>query len=276
VAGNVGYGLRRVPAENREARVKDLLQRFGLTDFAERPALQLSSGQQQRVALARSLAPNPGLLLLDEPLSALDDPARAVLRMELRSLLVQAGIPTILVTHDRSEALALGDRMAVVIDGRVRQVASVEEVFSRPVDPEVAGAVGVENVVSASVVGRANGVLLIEAAGRQLAAVDHGIELKQVLACIRAEEVILRVGGDSQDSARNHLQATVVDVIRDGPLYRVRLDCGFSLAALVTSQARDELGLVPGASVIALVKAQSIHCVPRPAALAQESMRSQA
>ncbi|MEX0790335.1 MAG: ABC transporter ATP-binding protein [Actinomycetota bacterium] len=264
VAGNVGYGLRRQPSPQRDARVEDLLQRFGLSELSGRSARKLSGGQQQRAALARALAPNPRLLLLDEPLSALDAPTRESLGIELRSLLTRSAIPSILVTHDRSEALSLGDRMAVVIDGRIRQVGPVEEVFSRPADPEIAQAVGVENVLPARVAGRGEGVLYIEAAGRRLSAVDTGIDADNVLACIRAEEVILRRGDDSADSARNHIPATVVEVVRTGPLFRVVLDCGFSLAALVTVQARDELELAPGAPITALIKAPSIHCVPRP------------
>ena len=263
VAGNVGYGLRKESPEKRRAKVEDLLRLFGLTDIAHRRARILSGGQQQRVALARALAPSPRLLLLDEPLSALDAPSREALGIELRRLLTLSGGPSILVTHDRSEALSLGDRMAVVIDGRIRQIGPVEEVFSRPTDPAIAQAVGVENVVPARVTGRAEGILLIEAGGRQLAAVDPGIDAQNVLACIRAEEVILRQGDDSMDSARNHLAATIVEVVRSGPLFRVVLDCGFSLAALVTVQARDQLNLSPGARVTALVKAPAVHCVPR-------------
>jgi molybdate transport system ATP-binding protein len=266
VAGNVGYGLRKESSEKRRAKVEGLLRLFGLTDIADRRARILSGGQQQRVALARALAPSPRLLLLDEPLSALDAPSREALGIELRRLLTFSGIPSILVTHDRSEALSLGDRMAVVIDGRIRQIGAVEDVFSRPTDPAIAQAVGVENVVPARVTGRAEGILLIEAGGRQLAAVDPGIDTQNVLACIRAEEVILRPGDDSMDSARNHLAATIVEVVRSGPLFRVVLDCGFSLAALVTVQARDELNLSPGTRVTALVKAPSVHCVPRPSA----------
>jgi len=262
VAGNIGFGLRRETAGNRDSRVRDLLQRFGLSELADRKARNLSGGQQQRVALARALAPNPKLLLLDEPLAALDAPARQALGLELRGFLARSGVPSILVTHDRSEALLLGDRMAVVIQGRVRQVAPVEDVFSRPIDPEVARAVGVENVLPARVVARQDGVLILDAGGRRLVAVDPEVESDHVLACIRSEEVTLS-REDFPDSARNHLQATVSGVARSGPLFRVDLDCGFGLAALVTVQAREELRLVPGLQVTAIVKASSVHCVPR-------------
>lgn len=263
VAGNVGYGLRSMPSDKRRDRVADLLTRFGLAEIADRRARVLSGGQKQRVALARALAPSPRLLLLDEPLSALDTPTREAVGIELRGLLTRAGIPSVLVTHDRSEALSLGDRMAVVIDGTVRQVGPVEEVFSRPANPEIAQAVGVENVVPARVIGRGDGVLILDAGGCTLTAVDPGISSERVLACIRAEEVVLRRGDGPIDSARNHLPATVAGVLRSGPLFRVQLDCGFNLSALVTGQALEELKIEPGVRITALVKAPSVHCVPR-------------
>src|SRR5262249_41059495 len=109
VARNIAYGLSGVPMVERARRVQELLDLFGLTGLEDRYPRQLSGGQQQRVALARVLAQRPRLLLLDEPLSALDAPTREPLRRELRRLLTGFGVPTVLVTHDRTEALALGD-----------------------------------------------------------------------------------------------------------------------------------------------------------------------
>ena len=142
VAANLAFGLHRLPRAEREGRVAGLAERFGLAGLLGGRPGQLSGGQKQRVALARALAPQPRLLLLDEPLSALDAPTREELRGELRHLLEQAGVPAIVVTHDRVEAHALGDRLAVLIDGVIRQVGPVEEVFSTPVDDEVARVVG--------------------------------------------------------------------------------------------------------------------------------------
>ncbi|MEX2587010.1 MAG: ABC transporter ATP-binding protein [Actinomycetota bacterium] len=265
VTGNVAFGLRRLSAQQQRSRVAELLERFGLTDLAARRPGQLSGGQRQRVALARALAPNPRLLMLDEPLSALDAPTRRSLRTELRSLLMRTGVPSLLVTHDRAEALALGDRMMVVIDGRIVQTGSVEQVFGRPANQKVAAAVGVENVLSGRITERRDGLAAIDVGGCRLVAVDSGTEDSDVLACFRAEEVLLRLA-DSQvgESARNHLPATVIDLARDGPLFRVSLDCGFQMSALVTVPARDEMSLRPGSQVVAVLKAPSIHLVPRP------------
>lgn len=265
VAGNVAFGLRRLSAEHQRARVGELLERFGLSDLADRRPGQLSGGQQQRVALARALASDPRLLMLDEPLSALDAPTRQSLRTELRSLLLGTGVPSLLVTHDRAEALALGDHMIVVIDGLVAQIGSVEQVFSRPADEMVAAAVGVENVLGGRVVERRDGLAVVESGGCRFVAVDPGTDNAEVLVCFRAEEVMLRLAGaPTGESARNHLPATVTDVERDGPLFRVGLDCGVRLSALVTKPSIEEMDLRPGSQVVAVLKAPSVHLVPRP------------
>ncbi len=130
VARNVTYGLSRLSTAEREERLRSLLTLFGLAELGSRYPAQLSGGQKQRVALARALATRPRLLLLDEPLSALDEPLRVPLREELRRLLVSSGIPSLLVTHDRADALALGDCMAVIAEGRVRRVGDVREVLN--------------------------------------------------------------------------------------------------------------------------------------------------
>ncbi len=144
---------------------RKLLDTFGLADFAPNKPRTLSGGEQQRVALARALAAEPALLLLDEPLSALDAPTRARTRIELRRMLLAGGVPSIVVTHDRMEAVALGDWMAVIVDGRIRQTGPVQEVFRRPADRQVAESVGVENVLAAEIAGRESG-LLISAGGQ--------------------------------------------------------------------------------------------------------------
>jgi molybdate transport system ATP-binding protein len=263
VAANIAYGLRRLPRHVRESRVDEMAQRFAVADLAARRPGQLSGGQRQRVALARALAPRPRLLLLDEPLSALDAPTRETLRGELRRLLEHAGVPAVVVTHDRTEALALGDRLAVLIDGVVRQVGPVHEVFSTPLDAEVARGVGTENVVPARLVGRIDGLVKVRAGEAELTAVDPGGIDDEVFACIRAEEVVLEPAEGGLTSARNALRGTVASLAVEGPLVRVSLECGFRLVALVTRPAAAQLGLAAGRPLTALVKAQAIRLVPR-------------
>jgi molybdate transport system ATP-binding protein len=258
----VGYGLAGAPAAERAARVREAARLLRVEELLERRPAGLSGGQRQRVALARALAPRPRLLLLDEPLSAVDGPTREELRGELRALLLASRVPAIVVTHDRVEAMALGDRMAVLADGGVRQVGPVHEVFGGPADRSVARVVGTENVLPARVLGREAGLVVAEIGAVRLLAVDPGHLDGQAFACIRAEEVILEPGAGSASSARNRLRGTVVSLAPEGPLVRVTLDCGFRLVALVTRQAAEQLALAPGQPVAALIKAPSVRLVP--------------
>ncbi|WP_026369525.1 ABC transporter ATP-binding protein [Kallotenue papyrolyticum] len=142
VAQNVAFGVLRLNRQERAARVAAVLEAVGLSDYAERYPHELSGGQQQRVALARALAPQPRLLLLDEPFSNLDPELRHSLRYEVRAIVRRAGVTTVLVTHDQSEAFALADRIAVMHQGRVHQVADPETLYRRPASRFVAGFVG--------------------------------------------------------------------------------------------------------------------------------------
>lgn len=141
VAGNVGFGLRG-DKKTKMARVEEMLALVGLSAFADRMPGALSGGQQQRVALARALAPQPELLLLDEPFSHLDAALRAQVRGELRTILRQAGVSAVFVTHDQEEALSLSDWVAVMFDGRVEQVAPPRTLYTRPATRRVAEFVG--------------------------------------------------------------------------------------------------------------------------------------
>jgi len=240
--------------------VLTLLQLQGVENL--RPA-QLSGGQQQRVALARAIARHPRLLLLDEPLSALDVPTRSGLRGELRSLLKRLAIPSVVVTHDWAEALALGDQMAVISEGRVLQVGMPQDVFSRPLNAEVARVVGVETVVQGRIIESLNGLATVEVAGAKLVALAAEESGPDVFVCIRAEDVVLETVGVGATSARNHLAGKVRDVNSLGALVRVGIDCGFALSAIVTRSALDDLHLAPGAPVVAAIKAGAVHLVPR-------------
>lgn len=152
VADNVGYGLHGLSAADRRERVAALLASVRLDGFEERKPAQLSGGQQQRVALARALAIEPEILLLDEPFAALDAPVRADLRRQFLRLRRRSGIPALFVTHDLEEASMLADRMAVIIDGSIRQVGPPRQVLDAPNDAEVAGLVQARNLLPGVVI----------------------------------------------------------------------------------------------------------------------------
>jgi molybdate transport system ATP-binding protein len=266
VTRNIRYGLRALPVQEQQLRISGLLERFKLQDLAGRFPDQLSGGQKQRVALARTLAPQPRLLLLDEPLSAIDGPTRETLRGELRSLLRSLNIPVLLVTHDRAEALALGDQIAVVDQGRIVQHASVEEVFCRPFTPAIARIVAVETVQRARVLQTDGELVTVTVGNARLIAAesDFPAGVTEAFVCIRAENVLLLKSAETvSSSARNRLPGIVKSLIREGPIWRIELDCGFTLTALLTRQACEELALKENDHVLALVKATNVHLIPR-------------
>ncbi|MGH9040028.1 MAG: ABC transporter ATP-binding protein [Acidimicrobiia bacterium] len=149
VAGNIAFGLDRLPRRDQTARVADVLELVSLSALSGRYPHELSSGQQQRIALARSLAPAPDVILLDEPFSNLDRALRDTLRTETKAVLRRAGATAVLVTHDHSEALGFGDRVAVMQGGRVLQIGSPQEVFEMPEDGFVAGFLGAADFLPA-------------------------------------------------------------------------------------------------------------------------------
>jgi molybdate transport system ATP-binding protein len=264
VRANIGFGIDDGSGRERASRVDELVRLLRLDGLERRRPGRLSGGQQQRVALARALARKPRLLLLDEPLSALDTPTREALRGELRQLLVAGGVPAIVVTHDRSEALVLGDRVAVMADGVVRQIGSMLEVFDRPADETVARIVGVETVVPGTVIGASEGLVRLRVGEAELVALGDWPAGTAVLVSIRAEDVIVlreTPGAVGTISARNRLPGRVVSIEPTGSLIRVRIDCGFPLVAAVTRPALEELGLRPGLSVVTLVKAPAVHII---------------
>jgi molybdate transport system ATP-binding protein len=261
VEGNIAYGLSGLPAAQRRQRVAEAVALLRLDGLERRRPEQLSGGEQQRVALARALVRRPRLLLLDEPLSALDAPTREPLRRELRRLLVGLEVPVLLVTHDRVEALALGDHVAVLHQGTIHQTGPVEEVFARPVNLDVARAVGVETIEPARVVEIAEGLATVAIGETRLAARAHMALAATVHVCIRAEDVNLEKGATTAHSP-NRLPGHVREVTREGSQTRVSLDCSFPLVAMLTRQAAGELGLREGVPITAVIKADAVHLIP--------------
>jgi putative spermidine/putrescine transport system ATP-binding protein len=185
VGDNVAYSLtiRRVPAEERRRRVADALAMVRLAGYEARKPAQLSGGQRQRVALARALVNRPRVLLLDEPLGALDLKLREEMQLELKAIQQEVGITFIYVTHDQQEALTMSDRMAVFNHGRIEQVGSPAEVYERPATPFVAGFVGTSNIVSGEVAERLAG------AGGMFTVRPEKIRLADAGAEVGADEI---------------------------------------------------------------------------------------
>lgn len=261
---NVQYGLSHLPAAERQLRSRALFRLLHLEGLERRRPRELSGGQQQRVALARALAIRPRLLLLDEPLSALDAPSRELLRGELRRLLRELGMPTVVVTHDRLEALALGDDLVAMEAGRVCQVGPVAEVFNHPTELAVARMTGIESVLPGRIVQREGGLALVEVGPHTLTVLEPATGGDSVFVCVRAEDVTLGPNDATPTSARNRLPCRVVSLSPEGALVRVGLDAGFPLVARVTRSSSEELELAEGRPVTASFKAPAVRLVPRP------------
>jgi len=263
VAENIGYGLHRLAAPEKKSRVAEALDWLDIADLAARRPQKLSGGEQQRVALARAVVRRPQLLLLDEPLSALDTPTRQRLRGELAALLAKLNLPAVLVTHDRLEAAALGEEIFVLAAGKILQHGSVTEVFNRPASLDVARLVGTDTVLACDVMGVAEGLVTLAAGSARLTEMADQLPpgARQVHVCIRAEDVILSLDAALHSSPRNHFAAVVKALTPEGPLVRIELDCGFALKALLTRQSCAELELQPGSRVTALIKAPQAHLV---------------
>jgi molybdate transport system ATP-binding protein len=260
VRGNIAFGIKGDTVTARQ-RVAQLLDRFELAGLDDRYAHQLSGGQQQRVALARTLACEPRLLLLDEPLSSLDQALGEEVRGQLRDWLAAFGVPTILVTHDRADAMALGDNIVVLSEGRVLQQGPIQEVFAAPANLAVARIVGVETILPGRVVQRSDELVGVDINGVLVWGTARHVAGDRVLACIRGEDVMLSRAPLASGSVRNQLPAKVATLTDEGPLVRVGLDCGFRITALITRPACQELGLRPGDSSYALVKATAVHVI---------------
>jgi molybdate transport system ATP-binding protein len=267
VEQNIAYGIRELSGALRRQRIEEITALLEIVGLERRYPRQLSGGQQQRVALARTLACRPRLLLLDEPLSALDAPTREQLRRQLRHLLVELQIAALLVTHDRIEALALGDHLVLFDGGRVCQSGPVQRVFSAPADLKVARIVGVDTIEQGSIVTISDGLATIEVGQTQLVALAPPANRAigtEVYVCIHAEDVTLEVGAVlPETSARNHLVGRIRSADREGPIVRVNLDCGFPLKALITNQAYENMGLHQCSEVVALIKATAVHVITR-------------
>lgn len=264
---NVATGLRFRWAPRRETRqrVERWLDRLGIAHLAYRHARTLSGGEAQRASLARALILEPHLLLLDEPFADLDPPTRDSLMSELRPILRETGATTVFVTHDRDEALRLGDRLAVFMGGRLLQTGRPQEVLARPASLEIASFVGTETVLPGVVKGERQGVLEVEVApGQRVAAVGQQLVGSQVLVCLRPEEVtLLEPQPVGHSSARNHFVGTVQEVADLGLYFRVSLDCGFPLVAYATRVSISEMGISAGQPVIASFKATAVHLIPQ-------------
>jgi putative spermidine/putrescine transport system ATP-binding protein len=253
---NVAFGLRMRgrAGDARRARARELLDLVGLADAADRYPHQLSGGQQQRVALARAIAIEPRVLLLDEPLSALDARVRATLRAEIRRLQQELGITTLFVTHDQSEALSMADRVGVMNQGHLEQLAAPREIYRRPATPFVATFVGTINRLR----GRLGSDGIVEVLGQRIAAlVPDGLGAGEVDVLVRPEGLdAVAAGGEAAAGAA----ATVREQTFLGATVRLRL--GLGEAEVLVDVPSHRAALDPGANARVVVSTDQVLVAP--------------
>jgi molybdate transport system ATP-binding protein len=250
VRGNVAFG-----APDRR-RVDGLLERFRIRDLADARPGEISGGERQRVAVARALAREPKVLLLDEPLSALDAHTKTAVRAELHELLRGLGLPTIIVTHDFEDAAALAGRVAVVVRGRVVQEGPAPDLVARPVDPFVAGLTGASLLHGIARPGRNGLTEVVLDDGRSAWSSDAAIG-RVALAVHPWEVSLARV--QAVDSAVNHLAGAITSIVPLGNRARVRVG---ELVGEISTSSLERLGLREGEVVIASFKATAARLLP--------------
>ena len=255
VANNIRYGLRFQKIEKSEGdqRLDQLLKLLNLQHLANRSPETLSGGEQQRVAMARALIVNPQVLLLDEPLSALDPRLREEFRPILKRLQQQSTTTILMVTHDFAEALALGHRGAIVNAGQIEQSGSMEELFQRPQSTMVADFVGMKNLFAVTILEETARIKNLQI---QL---GHSHDQDEGFIAIRPEDIVLSTE-QLQSSMRNSFQGKISQIISQGFYYEVHVTVdGINFCALVTKGALLEMELQEGKEIYLFFKSTAIH-----------------
>jgi putrescine transport system ATP-binding protein len=245
VEQNIGFGLKQegMPKEQIAERVEEMLKMVKLTPFAKRKPHQLSGGQKQRVALARSLAKKPKVLLLDEPLGALDKKLREETQFELTDLQVDLGLTFLIVTHDQEEAMTLADRIAVMNHGKIVQIGTPAEIYEQPNSRYVADFIGNINLLEGKVQSAGNGAVRMESAGTGATiAVDQDLTAPAggtAWFAVRPEKLSVTLEKPA-DTSTNALTGEVTDIgyLGDISIYHVRLPTGAMVKATITNRTR--------------------------------------
>ena len=262
VCENVKFGLRYTGLPDHQRRTEDMMDLMGIDRLRDRTPRTLSGGEQQRVALARSLIVEPRILLLDEPLSALDTRSRDVLREELRDVVNQFEITALFVTHDQTEARLLADRLGVMCEGQLIQTGSVRQVFDKPRDKRVAAFVGMENIFEGIVVSQEGGIIVADIGNATIEAVADNRKGERILLGVRPENVTV-MREQAVSSARNIFNGTIRQILNLGPINKVIVDCGFMLSVYVTNTSTETLGLEKGIEVSVAFKATGVYVISK-------------
>jgi molybdate transport system ATP-binding protein len=261
-AENVAYGAKARQERARRQHVDGLLKLLGVDYAAGRRPAELSGGEQQRVALARALASDPAILLLDEPLSAVDVTTRSRLLDEIVEVQQKTAVPFLYVTHSPADAVRIGDELLVMAEGRIVQQGKPPEVFNAPLNVPAARVVGTENILAGRIAAHQpeEGISIVDLDRCRMVIPHSQLAVgSRVTLGIRAEDIIVSRERISRTSARNLLAGTVKRLLRDAENVELVADCGVDLKVRITPQAEHALELAPGAEIYLLIKASSCH-----------------
>ena len=259
---NVMYGTRGRSRHSARRQSAELFEMLGIQKTAARYPRELSGGEQQRVALARALATDPQIMLMDEPLSAVDVATRSRLLEEIATIQKRSGIPFLYVTHNHSEAARLGDMMYVIHEGRIMQEGAPLEIFNAPRSAPVARVVGTENVLVGKVLAHRpeDGTTSIDVNSCRLEVPYNGLPLgDQITLGLRSEDIIISREHLTQTSARNVLKGFIKRIISDVDKAELIVSCGVDFKVSITPATVRILNLETGITVYLLIKARALH-----------------
>ena len=277
VFDNVTLGLRIRGVSKRESkqRAEYWLAKLNIDTLAPRSVTKLSAGEAQRVNLARSLVLNPEVFLLDEPFASLDPPTRTSLIEDMQHVLAETKVTAVFVTHDRAEALMIGERLAVMVDGRIVQMDTPEAVFARPATAEVAAFMGVENILEGRVLSGANGRSLVQVGDHQITTEETHVPGSELLICLRSEDITVSLPSEDGDlnSKPNVMKGRITRLGPLGAQCRVVVDCSVPLTALIPKQVFVGLSLSTGSEVLLTFKPRDVHAISmsRPTSVAENA-----
>ena len=259
VMENIAYGIKNNKIS--DSVIETLIEKLDLDGLEDRYEWELSGGQRQRVALARALAPEPGILLLDEAFSSLDSGTRSRTRSYVRQVLQSIGIPVIMVTHDKEEAISMGDVLAIIESGELVELGDPVSILGHPSRETVANLLGVENVLSLKVKNIFQDQGIMECASESFSLeipVSNNVSINQdVKIGLRADDVILASVEPKGLSARNIKKGKIQDIYIESGMYRIEIDCGHIVVSHVTKRAVNELGLIVGSEIWCVIKSAS-------------------
>jgi tungstate transport system ATP-binding protein len=256
----LGLGFRHISRVEMTKRADRWLERFGILHLADRQARTLSGGEAKRTSLARAFAIEPEIVFLDEAFNGLDTPTRQAIVTDFQSVLRETRVTTVMVTHDSGEAMALADRIIVLIGGEVRQTGSASEIFCRPVDEEVAAFVETGNILRGTVKSSGNGAMLVAVGPQTVKVACASPANSKVSLFVRYDDV--SVATETGNTSPNSFSGRITSILPSESQVRIKVDCGFPVTSLVSRHFAESAAFTIGRQVTVSFSESSPHIIP--------------